>query len=143
MANKIKIGNVTMHLPDDFPSLPPSSDSLSFQPDIKAQKPDTPEKLEDPVYVYRPNDPFQAGIDRARAATRLNSDSPTWVKRTFVTVFIVFPFLCFETGAFALLLGGGGGAVNRLLGFVVLNVFAMVWVSPFFVIARRARKKRV
>ena len=62
-------------------------------PAIKAEKPETPEPLEEPSYIYRTADPFRYAIDEARAVASISRAHPRWVRRAWFALFVILPVL--------------------------------------------------
>lgn len=94
----IKVGTVLLEVKtDQKPPVNPYSPNAT----IKAHKPDEPEELEKPQYIFRPNDPFGIAIDRAEAMTRIGTSDKSWVNWTGFLIFVVIPSIAAEIFAIA------------------------------------------
>lgn len=134
MVQREKIGNVYLEIPE---SITKTIQAVPKQQPLKADKPDEPEPLEEPQYIFRPNDPFRAPIDEARAIASITSSHKPWVKRAWFLIFIVGPLLYAELYALSLVLGE---AVSPWKAFFVENAFIMpFWLVFFFIWRRKVR----
>src|SRR5215510_11516594 len=97
MSKTIKVGGILVEVPDDSPLA--GSPDADESPALTAEKPEEPEKLETLQYVYRPNDPFQANIDRVVVLRNIESSGKPWVRKAFVFFFLIFPMLIAEIAA--------------------------------------------
>lgn len=50
-----------------------------------------PFRYSPPEYIYQPADPFRSEIDRVNADASIQSNHPIWVRKTWLTVHVVFP----------------------------------------------------
>jgi len=98
MTQRIKVGDVFITLPEGKETPLPYSPGHD---QLKAEKPDDPEPLEEPQYIYRPNDPFRAVIDEAHATASISSSHKPWVKTAWFLIFVVGPLAYAELAALA------------------------------------------
>jgi hypothetical protein len=138
MTRTIKIGGMTVEIPDDSPlASGPVEESAAA---LVADKPEEPETLASPQYVYRPNDPFQSSVDRVAALGNLHSAGKPWVKKAFMFFFVILPFTCVEIIAISALFDQSSD--SRLQDFLFINFLgAFVWV-PYLLIWWRTKAKK-
>lgn len=98
MGQRLRIGNVVLEVSAN--SLTELSETPTNR-ELKAEKPDMPEPLEETAYIYRPNDPFRAQIDEARAIGSISATHKPWVKRSWFVLFIIGPLVYAELSALA------------------------------------------
>lgn len=136
MNQRIKVGNVYVELRDGGGT---SLDLTASARPLKAEKPDTPEPLEEPQYIYRPNDPFQASIDEARAIASIQSSHQPWVKKTWFVLFVLGPLVLGEL--YALALAGRASADDAWKAFLGANAIVLpVWLVYFSIWRRKAKR---
>lgn len=125
----------------DFYLEVPAGSAISADPAAaqkKAEKPETPEPLEEPQYIYRPNDPFQSSIDEARAITSISHSHQPWVKKTWYVLFVIGPLVYAELFALSVFLGDGGEYdAGR---FVLINMLVLPVWSVYYMIWRKKMK---
>jgi hypothetical protein len=132
------MGGMDVVLPDDSPLASGAGDESVSR--FEAQKPEEPEKLESPQYVYRPNDPFQSSVDRVVALGNVRSTKP-WVKKAFLILFLIFPFSIMEITAINALIFEDAG--NKLRSFIEYNAIGLIACGPYLLIwIATSRKKR-
>lgn len=135
MTHRFKVGNVYLELPEG------STTSFSANPKVqptKSEQPETPEPLEEPQYIYRPNDPFQASIDEARAISSIRSSHSPWVRKTWFALFVIGPLVYAQL--FALALAQHETGWGWIKAFAGANVFIMpIWLIYFSIWRRKAR----
>lgn len=91
MSDRSKpLTRVQLSLPPDAPA---GMHLQPRRPAIKAEKPETPEPLEEPSYIYRTADPFRYAIDEARAVASITRAHPRWVRRAWFALFVILPAL--------------------------------------------------
>jgi len=129
MPKTMKIGGMDVVLPDDSPLGAAGSDEVVTR--FRAEKPEEPEKLESPQYVYRPNDPFQSNVDRTVALGNVQSTKP-WVKKAFLFAFLIFPFAIAEITAINALFFAPAG--EKLDGFLQYNGIGLLLCAPYLFI---------
>lgn len=118
----IKVGNVILEVKTD---LEPPVNPYRSNAALKAHKPDEPEELEKPQYIFRPNDPFGVAIDRAEAITRIGTSDKSWVNWTGFIIFVVIPSIVAEI--FAITVGMRQGSwwflifLNAVLGYILFK----------------------
>jgi len=135
MSEKIKVGEVYLHLSTT------TNTAISITPDTRqltAEKPETPEPLEAQPYIYRPNDPFQAGIDEARAISSISHSHKGWVKKTWFFLFVVGPLLLIELRALSLAISPGEDAAKTF--FLVNLMLFPPWLCYYLIWRKRVRK---
>lgn len=136
MNQRIKVGNVYVELPEGGAT--PLDLAAGARP-LTAEKPDTPEPLEEPQYIYRPNDPFQSSIDEARAIASIRSSHQPWVKKTWFVLFVLGPLVCGELYALALATSTPGSDAWRV--FLGANAIVLpVWLVYFSIWRRKAKR---
>lgn len=106
MTQRIKAGNFYLDISTSGTSL---DNHPSAEKPLVAEKSDTPEPLEPKPYIYRPNDPFQASIDRIEAAGNLSATHKPWVKKAWLYIFVVCPLIFMELFALGLKVNSDGG----------------------------------
>ena len=120
MDQRIKAGKFYLDIPK-------AGTSLDNHPNAEkpraASKSDTPEPLEPKPHIYRPNDPFQASIDRIEAAGSLSTTHKPWVKTAWLYVFIICPLIFMELFALALKFETSSG----WKGFAIMHFFMLVY----------------
>jgi hypothetical protein len=125
-------------LPDDSSLASGVRDESASQ--FEAEKPEEPEKLESPQYVYRPNDPFHSSVDRVVALGNVQTSKP-WVKKAFLFMFLIFPFSIMEITAINALIYEPAG--EKLRSFIEYNVIGLIACGPYLLIwYATSRKKR-
>jgi hypothetical protein len=123
----MKVGEVFLELPA----------TIAPAQQVKAEKPEAPEALEEQPYIYRPNDPFQSAVDEARAIASIGPSQKPWVKKTWFVLFVYGPLVYAEIQVLMIALSMAEG--SRLERFLLLNaVFLPVWL-----VYRNICKKRV
>jgi hypothetical protein len=135
MTQRIKVGNVYFELPEGTEHvLDPAAQRI-----IKAEKPETPEPLEEQTYIYRPNDPFQSAIDEARAIASIGSAHKPWVRKTWFVLFVLGPlsYLVFFALAAAQHLSGWP-LLRSVLGGIGLMM--PMWLIYFSIWRRKSGK---
>lgn len=137
MPRTIKIGGMDVVLPDDSPLA--SSPAGETAPEFVAEKPEEPEKLESPQYVYRPNDPFQSSVDRVVALGNVQNTKP-WVKKAFLVMFLIFPFSIMEITAINALIFEPEG--EKLRNFLMYNAIGMIACGPYLLIWIATSRKK-
>ena len=136
MGEKIRVGRVYLELPEDFIY---GGNLAGTPPQIRAEKPETPEPLENPVEIYRPNDPFQYEIDQARAVASINSTHKPWVRTTWFVLFILGPSALFVLFGYSMI---ANQSTHSWGDFVVALVIFLLVFPPFLSIwYRRGRGK--
>ncbi|MFL9925712.1 hypothetical protein PQR62_15635 [Herbaspirillum lusitanum] len=114
--------------------------TITAAPDMRpvtVEKPETPEPLETPQYIYRPNDPFQSGIDEARAITSISTSHKPWVKTTWFILFVLGPLVVIELIALKVALESNTNAVR---GFLSINAGMFpVWLCYYLIWRKRMR----
>lgn len=134
MSSKIKVGNVYLEIPDTtITTITSTPDARS----VKVEKSDVPEPLEVPQYIYRPNDPFQSGIDEARAISSIHTSHKPWVKTTWFILFVMGPLVVIELMAIRMALDPG---INAARGFLSVNAGLLpVWICYYLIWRKRMR----
>jgi len=135
MSKKIKVGEVYLSISAT------TTTAITPAPvtrQITAEKPETPEPLETQPYIYRPNDPFQSGIDEARAISSISHSHKGWVKKTWFLLFVAGPLLLIELRALSLALSPGEDAVQAFL-LVNMTLFPP-WLCYYLIWRKRMRK---
>lgn len=136
MNQRIKVGDVYLQIPEG------SGAGIDLAPKamaVKAEKPETPEPLEEPQYIYRPNDPFQASIDEARAIASIGTSHKPWVKKTWFVIFIIGPLVYGELYALSLALREQGP--ESWQAFVGANALILpVWLVYYSIWRRKVKK---
>jgi hypothetical protein len=117
---RIKVGNYYLDVPNGD-RLPDNHPSVGKP--LIASKSDTPEPIEPKPYIFRPNDPFQASIDRIEAAGCLSSTHKPWVKIAWLWVFVFCPLIFMELFALALKSQANSG----WKGFAIIHFFMLVY----------------
>lgn len=138
MPKTMKIGGVEVVLPDDNPLEAAGNETVT---PFQAEKPEEPEKLDSPKYVYRPNDPFQSSVDRVVALGNVQTTKP-WVKKAFLILFLILPFSIMEITAINALVFEPPD--NKLRSFLQYNAIGLLVCAPYLFIwiaTSRARKK--
>lgn len=141
MTKTIRIGGMDVVIPDDSPLTSVPGDESASR--LHAEKPDEPERLESPQYVYRPNDPFQTSVDRVVALGNVQNTKP-WVKKAFLIWFLILPFSIMEITAINALIFEPAG--EKLRNFLQYNAIGLVVCAPYLLIwfaTRRHGRKRV
>jgi|SRR5690242_15283160 len=140
MPRTIKMGGMDVIIPDDSPL--GSTPATESGPQFQAEKPEEPEKLESQPYVYRPNDPYQASVDRVVALGNVQDTKP-WVKKAFLIMFLVFPAAIMEITAINALIFEPEG--DKLRKFVMYNVLGLIFCAPYLLIwiGTKLAKKRI
>ena len=138
MTKTIKLGGITVEVPDDSPLA--SASGVESPAALLAEKPEEPEKLASPQYVYRPNDPFQSSIDRVVVLGNVHSSGKPWVKKAAMFFFVILPFSCAEIIAVGALLTEPAG--RKLEQFLLFNVIGLIVSAPYLLIWRGTRPKK-
>ena len=112
MSSKIKVGNVYLEIPET--TITAITSAPEARP-ITVEKSDIPEPLEAPQYIFRPNDPFQSGIDEARAISSISTSHKPWVKKTWFILFVLGPLLVIELMAINIALDPRADTVRAFL----------------------------
>ncbi|MFZ6731745.1 hypothetical protein ACO0LG_07470 [Undibacterium sp. Ji42W] len=133
IPQRFKVGDFYLELP--------KGSAISADPaaaTVKADKPETPVPLEEAQYVYRPNDPFQASIDEARAIASISSSQKSWVKKTWFALFVVGPLVYAELIAIGLSINGDVSSPG--LAFLISNALIMpVWLIYYTIWRRKVK----
>lgn len=127
MNERIKVGDGYLELPSARPA---------FE-QLKAEKPEIPEPLEELPYIYRPNDPFQSAVDEARAIASIGPSQKSWVKRAWFVLFVYGPLFYLEVHALILSLSMDEG--RRLVNFLLVNLV----ILPAWFLYRSICKRRI
>ncbi len=136
MTQQLKVGDAFLELP--------AGSEVAFSPAldaarITAEKPETPEPLEDKPYIYRPNDPFQAQIDEARAIASIDASHKPWVKKTWFVLFVIGPLVYAQLLALSLTLEESGWEWFML--YLGANTIILpLWLVYYSIWRRKARK---
>jgi hypothetical protein len=120
MSQRVKVGN--FYLDVQAGSSPPDNHPDAGKT-LMASKPETPEALEPQPYIFRPNDPFQSGIDRIEAAGRLSSTHKPWVKTAWLYIFVIIPLIFMELFAIA----EKSQANSSWKAFAIIHFFMLVY----------------
>ena len=137
MTQRIKVGNVYVEMPGGGPQ----ADFLAPSKPLVAEKPETPEPLDETPYIYRPSDPFQSSIDQAHAVASISTEHKPWVRKTWFVMFIVGPLVWAEFVALAVTLNEGFAEGWR--AFLVMNlVIFPVWFIYYSIWRRKARSRK-
>jgi hypothetical protein len=137
MNQRVKVGNVYVQLPKGMETtiqLVPKTGKLL------PEKPDQPEPLEEPQYVYRPNDPFRAAIDEARAVASITSSHKPWVKVAWFVIFVIGPIFYVELYALSVALRESGHEAWKVF-FTTNVVFAPLWLIYFSIWRRKVKRQ--
>jgi hypothetical protein len=138
MTKTIKIGGLTVEVPDDSPLA--SGPVVESPAALVAEKPDEPEKLATLEHVYRPNDPFQSSVDRVVALGNAHATGKSWVRKTFLVCLVILPFTFIQIAAIGALFNPS--STSRLSDFLFVNFLGLfVWV-PGLLIWRAKRPKK-
>ena len=136
MSKQIKIGNAVFDVPEESSS---SITSTGQEKPVQNVKPDTPEPLEEKPYIYRPNDPFQASVDEARAIASISTSHKPWVRKTWFVLFVIGPLVYVELMALAANRDLEGWEWGKSLAFAN-TIFLPVWLIYFSISKRRVKK---
>lgn len=132
MSRPAKFGNVYLALPESTTVEPVPPRGI-----VKAEKPQTPEELEEQPYIYRPSDPFQSAIDEAHAISSIKTNHKPWVKRTWFFLFVIGPLIYGELYALSLSMNQTGNeAIKSFLGANLLII--PIWLIYFAIWRRKA-----
>ena len=141
LNHNVRIGGVLFKLQqEDAPTieLGPNELGPESQPVI-ADKPETPEPLEEPQYIYQPNDPFRSSIDEAHAIASINTSHRPWVRITWFILFVIGPLVYAEL--FALATALRQTSTEAWKTFVVVNVVAFpAWLLYFSIWRRKVQR---
>jgi hypothetical protein len=139
MTRTIKIGGMTVEVPDDSPLA--SGPVVESPAALLAEKPDEPEKLSSSQYVYRPNDPFQSEIDRVVVLGNVHSAGKPWVRKVFLTCFVILPFTFAEIIAIGALFTEPPG--RKLSQFLFYTGIGLIVGAPYLLIwwAQKPKKR--
>ncbi len=136
MTQRLKIDKVYLELPAGSEAAFPSAPDATC---ITAEKPETPEPLEDTPYIYRPNDPFQVQIDEARMVASIDSSHKPWVKKTWFVLFVIGPLVYAQLLALSLTSQASGW--EWLKRFIGANaVILPIWLLYYSIWRRKTRK---
>lgn len=141
MNQNIKIGNVVFMLQNEnAPTIELGSNELApkSQP-VNTERPETPQPLEEPQYIYQPNDPFRSSIDEAHAIASIRASHRPWVKTTWFILFIIGPLVYAELFALATALRDRGTDAWKTF-FIVNVVIFPIWLIYFSIWRRKIRR---
>lgn len=138
MNQRIKVGKVYLEI-QQAGSAP--IDAFPGRLPIKAEKPEMPEPLEEPQYIYRPSDPFQSPIDEARAIASIGPSHKPWVRKTWFVLFVIGPLVYAELKALAAALRVD--ETERWSAFLGINALILPLWGIYFAIWRRKVKEAV
>ncbi|HWU84076.1 MAG TPA: hypothetical protein VN028_01935 [Rhodocyclaceae bacterium] len=138
MSQRAKVGNVYVELPKGIETATPLAPKAGK---LLPEKPEEPEPLEEPQYIYRPNDPFRAAIDEARAVASITSAHKPWVKAAWFAIFVMGPLLYIELYALSSALGETGLQAWRVF-FTINLTFFPVWLLYLAIWRRKVRRKQ-
>lgn len=141
MAKTVKYGNLFVEVPDNHYLANPEQSKPSEEA-ITAAKPDEPAKLEEPMHIYRPNDPFQASLDQVRAISNLSGEQPAWIRNTFFCCFVLIPFSGFAAMAVSAFVFDIQNGLSPWVGFFGYTLTGMIVSTPYFIIWCKGRKTR-
>jgi hypothetical protein len=136
MDQKIKVGNVTFEIPEGTTL---AANGVATDTPLKAEKSDIPEPLEQPQYIFRPNDPFGASIDEMKAITSISASHKPWVKKTWFILFVIGPLVCAELFALA------GAMSTRNMApwqaFIITNMLVLpLWLVYYIVWCKQVKR---
>lgn len=136
MAQRIKVGTVYLEVQEG--AFAPLRDPINAEQTLKAEKPETPEPLEDAQYIYRPNDPFQSSIDEARAIASITSSHKPWVRKAWFLIFVVGPLIYAELFALSLVLKNFTSSL--WVTFAEANAFIIpIWLMYYSIWRRKVK----
>lgn len=135
MVQRVQVGNVYVEIQGGESSPIQVAPKL---PPIKAEKPEEPEPLEEPQYIYRPNDPFRASIDEARAIASITASHKPWVKKTWFVIFIIGPLVYAELYGLSQALNSESNPVLAFLGANALII--PLWLLYYLIWRRKVKR---
>ncbi len=141
MNQNIKIGNVVFKLQNENAptiELGPNELAPKSQP-VNTERPEMPEPLEEPQYIYRPNDAFQSSIDEAHAIASISASHRPWVKTTWFILFVIGPLVYAELFALATALRDSGTDAWKTF-FLVNVVISPMWLIYLSIWRRKVRR---
>ncbi len=126
MPKKLKIKNFILTIPDD------DSNQTNFKNDVQPVYHSENSEIIEPAeqeYIYKPYDPGQSPVDRARATTNINNHDKSWVKKAWFIIFVIGPLAALGFIAFIMILSN-----EPLSGIIILLSVLSIIVFPFWLI---------
>ncbi|SMC20395.1 hypothetical protein SAMN02745857_00936 [Andreprevotia lacus DSM 23236] len=137
MSKKLEFGNLYVEVPDDHIL---ASRAASSTPATRAaEKSDTPEPLEEQPYIFQPNDPFRASIDRVQAISSLERTDKAWLRHSVLFFMVLLPVGSLLVGG--LVLEATSTKPHDIPLSLFMPLLGLVLTSPWLYFWVRAHRK--